>query len=88
LLAARGVRSLYVEGGARLAGSLLRESFVDRLIIFRSSLALGPGAPKAFAFAPAGFEPSLAERHIVEVRRYEDDVMTTYALEDVPCSLD
>jgi diaminohydroxyphosphoribosylaminopyrimidine deaminase / 5-amino-6-(5-phosphoribosylamino)uracil reductase len=88
LLFFQGVRSLYVEGGARVAGSLLRESLVDRLILFRSSLVLGPDAPQAFAFAPDGFEASLAIRRVVETRRFENDVMTTYALEDVPCSPD
>src|SRR5262245_23256620 len=40
-LRAAGVRSLLVEGGARLAGSLLAESLVDRLVIFRSPTLLG-----------------------------------------------
>ncbi len=87
-LFSRGVRSLFVEGGARLAGSLLAESLVDRLIIFRSPLLLGPDAPQAFAFAPSGFEASLSARPVVETRRFGEDVMTIYALQDVPCSPD
>jgi diaminohydroxyphosphoribosylaminopyrimidine deaminase / 5-amino-6-(5-phosphoribosylamino)uracil reductase len=83
-----GVRALFVEGGARLAGSFLAESLVDRLIIFRSPIVLGDDAPAAFAFAPPGFETSLAESRIVEERRFGDDLMTIYALEDVPCSPD
>lgn len=79
-----GVRGLFVESGPRLAGSLLRESLVDRLVIFRSSVVLGPDAPRAFAFAPAGFELALSDRKIDE-RRFGDDVMTTYALTTVPC---
>ncbi|MEP6493092.1 MAG: bifunctional diaminohydroxyphosphoribosylaminopyrimidine deaminase/5-amino-6-(5-phosphoribosylamino)uracil reductase RibD [bacterium] len=83
-----GVRSLLVEGGARLAGSLLRESLVDRLVIFRGRVVLGPQAPGAFAFAPANFEATLPNDRIVDQRTFEDDVMTTYALKDVPCSPD
>jgi diaminohydroxyphosphoribosylaminopyrimidine deaminase/5-amino-6-(5-phosphoribosylamino)uracil reductase len=83
-----GIRSVLVEGGARLAGSLLAESLVDRLIIFQSQLELGVEALGAFAFAPPGFAATLADRRIVATRRFGDDVMTIYALEDVPCSPD
>jgi diaminohydroxyphosphoribosylaminopyrimidine deaminase/5-amino-6-(5-phosphoribosylamino)uracil reductase len=86
LLRARGVRSLFVEGGARLAGSLLREGLVDRLIIFQSRLRLGEGALEAFAFAPDRFKESLGQYRVVDARRFGDDVMTTYALHEVPCS--
>jgi diaminohydroxyphosphoribosylaminopyrimidine deaminase/5-amino-6-(5-phosphoribosylamino)uracil reductase len=82
------VRSMLVEAGPRLAGAFLRESLVDRLVIFQSPLVLGDDAPKAFAFAPDAFEASLREARIVERRQYGDDVMTTYALQDVPCSPD
>jgi diaminohydroxyphosphoribosylaminopyrimidine deaminase/5-amino-6-(5-phosphoribosylamino)uracil reductase len=88
LLRQEDVRSLFAEGGPRLAGSLLTESLVDRLIIFQSPLVLGERAPKAFAFAPRDFEASLHDRRIVEQRRFGEDVMTTYALQDVPCSPD
>jgi diaminohydroxyphosphoribosylaminopyrimidine deaminase / 5-amino-6-(5-phosphoribosylamino)uracil reductase len=81
----REVRALFVEGGAKLAGSLLREDLVDRLIIFRSPLVLGPDALQAFAFAPGGFEPSLEQYRVVDERRFGDDVMTIYALHEVPC---
>ncbi len=88
VLAQRGIRSLFVEGGAQLAGSLLREGLVDRLVIFRSQLVLGDGALKAFACAPDQFEASLADHahRVVEQKRFGDDVMTVYALREVPCS--
>jgi diaminohydroxyphosphoribosylaminopyrimidine deaminase/5-amino-6-(5-phosphoribosylamino)uracil reductase len=85
---ADGVRSLFVESGPALTGSLLRESLVDRLIIFRSPLELGPAAPRAFADAPPDFEPSLNRVTVVERARFGDDEMTIYALRDVPCSPD
>ena len=87
LLRDAGVRSLYVEGGARLAGSLLREKLVDRLIIFRSPVVLGPHALQAFTFAPS-VESALADYRVVDRRTFGADVMTIYALEDVPCSPD
>jgi diaminohydroxyphosphoribosylaminopyrimidine deaminase/5-amino-6-(5-phosphoribosylamino)uracil reductase len=88
VLGQRGIRSLFVEGGARLAGSLLREKLVDRLIIFRSQLVLGDRALKAFAHAPDHFEASLGDpqHRIVEQKRFGDDIMTVYALREVPCS--
>jgi diaminohydroxyphosphoribosylaminopyrimidine deaminase/5-amino-6-(5-phosphoribosylamino)uracil reductase len=86
-LRASGIRSLLVEGGALLAGSLLEESLVDRLVIFRSPLVLGESAPKAFAFAP-DLEASLSSRRVIDRRAFGNDIMTTYALTDVPCSPD
>jgi diaminohydroxyphosphoribosylaminopyrimidine deaminase/5-amino-6-(5-phosphoribosylamino)uracil reductase len=84
----RGIRSLFVEGGARLAGSLLREGLVDRLVIFRAPVELGSNALKAFEFAPDGFEAALGDGRyrVVAQRRFGDDTMTTYALREVPCS--
>lgn len=84
----RGVRALYVEGGPRLAGSFLRANLVDRLVIFRAPVELGSDAPKGFAFAPDGFETALGDGQyrVVEQRRFGDDVLTVYALREVPCS--
>lgn len=87
-LRALGIRSLFVEGGAALAGGLLTEDLVDRLIIFQAPLALGPGALAAFGSAPANFAASLERVRVVGRRAFGDDVMTTYALHDIPCSPD
>ena len=87
-LPTRGIHSLLVEGGARLAGSLIAESLVHRLVIFRSPLTLGERALKAFAYAPDDFEASLEHQPVVERRQLGPDVMTTYALQNVPCSPD
>jgi diaminohydroxyphosphoribosylaminopyrimidine deaminase/5-amino-6-(5-phosphoribosylamino)uracil reductase len=84
-LRARGVRSLFLEGGARLAGSFLERSLVDRLIIFRSRRIVGHGLG-AFDFAPAGFAASLARTRVVDERPFGDDTMTIYALHEVACS--
>lgn len=84
----REIRSLFVEGGAKLAGSLLAADLVDRLVIFRSPIELGSGALGAFAHAPAEFAGSLERRPIVDLRSIGDDTMTTYALHEIPCSPD
>lgn len=79
-----GVRSLFVEGGARLAGSFLERSLADRLIIFRSRISIGH-ALGAFDFAPAGFAASLDGTR-ADRRPFGDDTMTIYALHEVACS--
>jgi diaminohydroxyphosphoribosylaminopyrimidine deaminase/5-amino-6-(5-phosphoribosylamino)uracil reductase len=84
-LGSRGVRSLFLEGGARIAGSFLERSLVDRLIIFRSRRILGHGLG-AFDFAPAGFAASLARTRVVDEQPFGDDTMTIYALHEVACS--
>lgn len=43
MLAARGIRSLFVEGGASLATNLLGRRLVDRLYLFYAPLLLGGG---------------------------------------------
>lgn len=53
-LAARGIRSLLVEGGAALASALVHQDLVDRLIMFQAPVLLGEGALPAFASLPPG----------------------------------
>jgi diaminohydroxyphosphoribosylaminopyrimidine deaminase/5-amino-6-(5-phosphoribosylamino)uracil reductase len=78
-LRTRGIRSLLVEGGAALAGSLLREALVDRLVIFRAPLVLGGGALCAFAGMPPVRAQDAAHWRLLEARRLEDDELTIYA---------
>ena len=87
-LRADGVRSLFVEGGAGLAGSLLRESARGPPHYLSLTVLLGSAALHAFRDAPPGFEASLERHAVVERRQFGDDQMTTYALRDVPCSPD
>lgn len=44
-----GVRSMFVEGGAQIAGSLLKAGVADRMYLFYAPLLLGPDAPSPFA---------------------------------------
>lgn len=78
-LAELGVDAILCEGGARLAGSLLTEGCVDRLVIFHTPVLLGAGAVGAVAF-PDGVPRD-------EVQRWKplahtvlgDDVQSVYA---------
>jgi diaminohydroxyphosphoribosylaminopyrimidine deaminase/5-amino-6-(5-phosphoribosylamino)uracil reductase len=74
----RGIQSLLVEGGARLAGALLGESLVDRLVIFQSPRILGAGATGAFAFAPQETAADARKLPIIARRAFDDDLMTVY----------
>ena len=87
-LRALDICSVLVEGGARLAGSLVERALVDRLIIFHAPVLLGAGALPAFVFAaPAALER--ARRFVpVERHRFGDDLMTVYAPRETSCSPD
>jgi diaminohydroxyphosphoribosylaminopyrimidine deaminase/5-amino-6-(5-phosphoribosylamino)uracil reductase len=57
-LAQRGVSSLMVEGGARVAGDLLARGLVDRIHLYDSSVVVGEGgiaSPITPGRLPAGF---------------------------------
>jgi diaminohydroxyphosphoribosylaminopyrimidine deaminase/5-amino-6-(5-phosphoribosylamino)uracil reductase len=76
----REIRSLLVEGGARLAGALLEGALVNRLIIFQAPVLLGAGALNAFAYAPS-MSVGAAERfEVLERRALGSDTVTVYAL--------
>ncbi|MDQ3949279.1 MAG: bifunctional diaminohydroxyphosphoribosylaminopyrimidine deaminase/5-amino-6-(5-phosphoribosylamino)uracil reductase RibD [Gemmatimonadota bacterium] len=79
-LRADGVRSMLVEGGARLAGSLLAEGVVDRLIIFQAPVVLGPGSLSAFAGVPDAAPPSAQRLEVIDRATFGDDLMTVYAV--------
>ncbi len=74
-----GIRSVLVEGGARLAGSLIEQGVVDRLVIFRAPIVLGEGALNAFAHVSSATAASLGRLRIIEQVELGDDLKTTYA---------
>lgn len=59
-LRSAGLRSLFCEGGGRIAYSLLREGLVDRLTLFIAPLLLGPEGLDPFQGLPSR---PLAEAH-------------------------
>jgi diaminohydroxyphosphoribosylaminopyrimidine deaminase/5-amino-6-(5-phosphoribosylamino)uracil reductase len=79
-LRSAGVRSMLVEGGATLAGSLLADGAVDRLIIFQAPVLLGAGSLNAFAGAPGQRPPSINRLTVIERAAFGDDLMTVYGL--------
>ena len=85
-LYAEGIRSILVEGGARLAGRLIDRSLVDRMVIFRAPVTLGAGALDAFGHAPSMTPDVIGRLPVLETASFGDDTMTTYALTPTPCS--
>jgi diaminohydroxyphosphoribosylaminopyrimidine deaminase/5-amino-6-(5-phosphoribosylamino)uracil reductase len=75
LLRRRGVRSLFVEGGSMLAGSLLAANVVDRLIIFQAPVLLGAGLLPAFAGVG-----EIERLTVIERREFGADLMTVFAM--------
>jgi diaminohydroxyphosphoribosylaminopyrimidine deaminase/5-amino-6-(5-phosphoribosylamino)uracil reductase len=73
------VRSILVEGGAELAGGLLTEALVDRMIIFQAPVVLGARALNAFAYAPAHTLPDALRWRVIDRRTIGQDLMTVYA---------
>lgn len=85
-LRARGIHSVLVEGGAGIAGALLRHGLVDRLVIFQAPVILGEGALGAFATAPAAPAAGAHRLRVIARRRFADDLMTEYAMTRIPPS--
>ncbi len=79
-LRARGIGSVYCEGGATLADALLAEGLVDRLVIFTAPVRLGADAVRPLqAGAPVHLDAA-ARHRLVSHRRLGDDLMAIYDL--------
>ncbi len=86
LLAQREVQSVLCEGGATLAGALLRDGLVDRVALFVAPRILGdPGAPGLFgaALQPASIGEALAAVS-VEPERVGADILLDAWVRDPP----
>ncbi|MDG9792378.1 bifunctional diaminohydroxyphosphoribosylaminopyrimidine deaminase/5-amino-6-(5-phosphoribosylamino)uracil reductase RibD [Brucella anthropi] len=74
-LAAQGISSVLVEGGAGVAKSFLDEGLVDRLAIFRAPVEIG----SEFGVAVDGLETHIADKFkILRQARYGDDAYAEY----------
>lgn len=74
-LAARGLSTLLVEGGAATARHFLDEGLVDRIVLFRGAVVIGGGglaAPVDEDHMPAGFR-------LLRTAAYGDDRVTEWA---------
>jgi diaminohydroxyphosphoribosylaminopyrimidine deaminase/5-amino-6-(5-phosphoribosylamino)uracil reductase len=76
----RGVRHLFVEGGATLASALLGEGLVHHVVIFQAPVVLGAGARPAFADLPAAMAGALPPWRPIERRAVGDDFLMRFAL--------
>jgi len=84
LQALRGfdVQHLMVEGGARVARDFMRQSLVDRLIIFQSPVTLGAGGLSPFDELSDSLKKELQSARVVRRAEFGEDVMTEYALRE------
>jgi diaminohydroxyphosphoribosylaminopyrimidine deaminase/5-amino-6-(5-phosphoribosylamino)uracil reductase len=87
-LAADGIRAILVEGGARLAASLLEQGMVDRLVIFQAPVVLGAGALNPFASLSSSAAAALGHLRVIERVTLGSDLKTTFALGAASCSQD
>ena len=76
-LGTRGIQSLLVESGGELAGTLLRQGLIDRLILFYGAKLVGGEGRSPFV-GPGVDRMSQAIRlQELEVRRFGDDLMVS-----------
>jgi diaminohydroxyphosphoribosylaminopyrimidine deaminase/5-amino-6-(5-phosphoribosylamino)uracil reductase len=78
-LAQRGIRSVLLEGGARIAGAALRAGSVDRIVMFQTPTELGPDGLLATAFTPPELVAPGPKWKIVRQEQLGDDMMVVYA---------
>jgi diaminohydroxyphosphoribosylaminopyrimidine deaminase/5-amino-6-(5-phosphoribosylamino)uracil reductase len=79
-LAARGLLDVLCEGGPTLAGELLAQGLVDRLLLFVAPLIVGRGAPDLFAAEAVGSIAEAWRLRDVEWRQVCDDLMFSGSL--------
>ncbi len=77
-LAGEGVTSVLVEGGAKVARSLLQAELVDVVLLFRSPIALGDGAVPALAGMPLSAIEASPRFRRVRRRKFGADMMTIF----------
>jgi diaminohydroxyphosphoribosylaminopyrimidine deaminase/5-amino-6-(5-phosphoribosylamino)uracil reductase len=76
-LAARGVRTVLLEGGPTLAGSFLAAGLVDRVIAYLAPVLIGGGGLAAIEGAGAGTIEGVLRMRLEEVVRIGPDLRIT-----------
>jgi diaminohydroxyphosphoribosylaminopyrimidine deaminase/5-amino-6-(5-phosphoribosylamino)uracil reductase len=84
-LGERGIQSLFVEGGARLAGAMVAAGAVDRVAWFLAPMLIG-GAEAPSALGGDGAAALAAAPRLVgvETERVGDDILVTGRLRPLP----
>jgi len=78
-LVERGVGSLFCEGGAEFASTLLRENVVDRLTLFYAPVLLGPKGRSPFATIPSSRIDEVLRWRTLHRAAFGADTMITLA---------
>ncbi|MBR9990461.1 MAG: dihydrofolate reductase family protein, partial [Gemmatimonadetes bacterium] len=76
MCAADGVQTIFAEGGAEIAGSLLALGAIQRMYIFLAPLFLGPGALPAFGLT----QPEPGRWRCTSTEWHGSDVLVTMDL--------
>ena len=79
-LGQRGLLDVLCEGGPGLAGSLLSQGLIDRMLLFVAPLIVGRGAPDLFATPAVDAIAEALRLHDVEWRSVCDDILISGAL--------
>ena len=79
-LADGGLLDILCEGGPTLAGALLAEGLMDRVLLFVAPLIVGRGAPDLFAAPAVGVVADAWRLHDVEWRPVCDDLLLSGSL--------
>ena len=74
-LGKRGVQSVFVESGGELAGALLRQGLIDKLILFYGAKLVGGEGRSPFSGVGVEKMSEAIRLQEIEVRRYGDDLM-------------
>lgn len=81
-LAGRGLLDIMLEGGPTLAGALLAEGLIDRLLLFVAPLIVGRGAPDLFATPAVDAIVKARRLRSIEWHRLCDDLVLTGSLSE------
>ncbi|HEX9108307.1 MAG TPA: RibD family protein, partial [Longimicrobiales bacterium] len=83
----RGLESIFVEGGGRLAASLLRSDLVDWLHLFHAPILLGDEGVPAFPGVGPGAPAAVRDAwKLVRTATFEDDVLAEYRRQRGPAA--
>ena len=77
ILAARSITNVFMEGGSRLMGTMLRGRLIDKIYIFRAPILLGGSDGITMASGPGASEIARCLKlRDIGVRRMDRDVLT------------